>query len=301
MPDEQPLIPPAAPVAHRSGSTSRPLLVTAADLAALPPDAPVVVVDCRFNLQQPAAGREAYRQGHIPGARYAHLDDDLAAPPGPVTGRHPLPTPESFAATCGRLGIGPGTWVIAYDDAGGALAARLWWLLRWAGHPEASLLDGGLAAWRAAGLPVEAGEPNHPSCVFTPVSGREPTIDAATLAAALASGARTLVDVRAPDRYAGRSEPIDPVAGHVPGALNVPFARALDEQQRFRPPAELRELYAPLVAGRTPGELVVMCGSGVTACHGIFAMTLAGLPGAALYPGSWSEWIRDPSRPVATG
>jgi thiosulfate/3-mercaptopyruvate sulfurtransferase len=164
-----------------------------------------------------------------------------------------------------------------------------------------SLLDGGFAAWRAAGLPVEAGGIQAPVASFAPASGAEPTIGADALAAALATGSRVLVDVRAPERFAGRVEPIDPVAGHVPGAVNLPFARALGPDQRFRSPAEIRALYAPLLAGHGPDEAVLMCGSGVTACHGIFAMTLAGLPGAALYPGSWSEWISDPARPVATG
>jgi thiosulfate/3-mercaptopyruvate sulfurtransferase len=300
MPSDQPLTPPATRPAHGTGTPGRPLLVSATALAALPQDGSVVVVDCRFNLLEPGAGRVAFRAGHIPGARYAHLDEDLAGPAGPATGRHPLPTPAGFAAACGRLGIAPGTWVIAYDDAGGALAARLWWLLRWAGHPDVSLLDGGFAAWRGAGLPVESGDVAPGAATMPARGGCEPTIEAGPLAAAVATGARVLVDVRAADRYAGRQEPIDPVAGHVPGAINLPFAQALDGEQRFRPAAELQALYAPLVAGLEPADVVFMCGSGVTACHGIFAMTLAGLPGATLYPGSWSEWIRDPARPVAT-
>jgi thiosulfate/3-mercaptopyruvate sulfurtransferase len=297
---DQPERPGDAVPARRSAGADLPLLVSAAALAGLPPDR-AVVVDCRFDLARPGAGRAAFLEGHIPGARYAHLDEDLAAPPRPDTGRHPLPDPAAFAATCGRLGISRDRWVIAYDDASGAFAARLWWLLRWAGHPAVSLLDGGFAAWRAAGLPVESGPAAAAPAEFSPASGAEPTITATGLATALAAGTRQLVDVRAPERFAGRVEPIDPVAGHVPGAVNLPFARALGPDQRFRPPAELRELYAPLLAGGSPADLVFMCGSGVTACHGLFAMTLAGLPGAALYPGSWSEWIRDPSRPVATG
>jgi thiosulfate/3-mercaptopyruvate sulfurtransferase len=297
---DQPEPTAAAGPARRSAGRDLPLLVSVAELAALPPGR-AVVVDCRFDLARPGAGRAAWLDGHIPGARYAHLDEDLSSPPGPATGRHPLPEPAAFAASCTRIGISRDSWVIAYDDASGAFAARLWWLLRWAGHPAVSLLDGGFAAWRAAGLPVEPGAVAVTPAVFSPASGAEPTIAAGELATALAAGSRRLVDVRAPERFAGRVEPIDPVAGHVPGAVNLPFARALGPGQQFRPPAELRELYAPLLAGRSPADVVFMCGSGVTACHGIFAMTLAGLPGATLYPGSWSEWIRDPERPVATG
>ncbi|MBL8226160.1 MAG: sulfurtransferase [Chromatiales bacterium] len=297
---DQPERPAAPATGRRSAGTDSPLLVSVAELSALSP-ARAVVVDCRFDLARPGAGRTAWLEGHIPGARYAHLDEDLASPPGPGTGRHPLPDPAAFAATCARLGISRGSWVIAYDDASGAFAARLWWLLRWAGHPAVSLLDGGIAAWRAAGLPVESGPGTVAPAVFRAASGAEPTVAAGELAAGLAAGSRRLVDVRAPERFAGRVEPIDPVAGHVPGAVNLPFARALGPDQRFRPPDELRELYAPLLEGRVPADVVFMCGSGVTACHGIFAMTLAGLPGATLYPGSWSEWIRDPARPVATG
>jgi thiosulfate/3-mercaptopyruvate sulfurtransferase len=297
---DQPEQPGDAAPARRSAGADLPLLVSAADLAALPPGR-AVVVDCRFDLARPAAGRAAFLEGHIPGAGYAHLDEDLSSPPGPATGRHPLPDPAAFAATCGRLGISRDRWVIAYDDASGAFAARLWWLLRWAGHQAVSLLDGGFGAWRAAGLPMESGPGTAAAAVFRPAADAEPTITAAELATALATGARQLVDVRAAERFTGQVEPIDPVAGHVPGAVNLPFTRALGPDQRFRPPGELREMYAPLLEGRSPAHVVFMCGSGVTACHGIFAMTLAGLPGAVLYPGSWSEWIRDPARPIAAG
>jgi thiosulfate/3-mercaptopyruvate sulfurtransferase len=273
------------------------LLVDSAALAVLQP-APVLI-DCRFDLAKPAAGYAAFRQGHIPGARHAHLDEDLAGPTGPDTGRHPLPDAARFTAACARLGIGARTPVVAYDDGSGAFAARLWWLLRYFGHTSVRLLDGGLAAWRRGGYPLVTGDAAPAAPVDPPFlasAGHAPTVAAATL---LGPGAPRLIDVRAADRFAGRVEPIDPVAGHVPGASNLPFAAALGEDSRFRPVAELRALYAAALGGVTPDRAAVMCGSGVTACHGLFALELAGLPGAALYPGSWSEWIRDPQRPVA--
>lgn len=274
------------------------LLCQVSELAAWLPGEPLAIIDCRFDLARPDAGLAAYRQAHIPGARYAHLDHDLAGPRTALSGRHPLPSAAAFAAACGRLGIGPGTPVVAYDDASGAFAARLWWLLRYFGHARVRLLDGGLAAWRAAGLPMAIGDPSPPdpaAAPFVPGPPLERTVEAEQIARGAVG---RLIDARAADRFAGRSEPIDPVAGHVPGAVNVPFAAALAADQRFRSPEALRELFAAALAGRPPPEAAVMCGSGVTACHGLFALALAGLPGAALYPGSWSEWIRDPARPV---
>lgn len=263
-----------------------------------------VIADCRFNLARPAAGEEAWRAGHVPGARYVHLDRDLSGPVTPATGRHPLPDPAAFARTLSRWGIGPGTRVVAYDDAGGAIAARLWWLLRWHGHRGAALLDGGFPAWVAAGLPVTSAAPPEPgpAPAARAAAGCMPVIATDELAARLQAGTAPLViDARAPARFRGDEEPIDPVAGHVPGAVNAPFQACLDARGRFRPPGELRALFAPLLAGRPAAEAAVMCGSGVTACHALFAMELAGLPGAALYAGSWSEWIRSPERPVARG
>jgi thiosulfate/3-mercaptopyruvate sulfurtransferase len=259
-----------------------------------------VVVDCRFNLQQPDAGRASYLEGHIPGALYADLDRDLAAPRGPDTGRHPLPDPEQLRLFLGRLGIDASTTVVAYDDAGGGIAARLWWLLRWMGHGRALLLDGGIAAWRKAGLPVSQQLPEPRPARFTGTPGHMPVLHTNEVAAALAAHAIRLLDVRAEERFLGRAEPIDPVAGHIPGAVNVPFSGNLGVDQQFQHGASLAKRYEPMAQGRQPGEIVCMCGSGVTACHGIFALELAGMPGAALYPGSWSEWIRSPDRPVVT-
>ena len=285
------------------------LLISVQDLAAglrQGPAVPItgsgswVVVDCRFNLLKPEAGRAAYLDGHIPGAWYADLDRDLSAPRGPQTGRHPLPDPEQLRALFGRFGITPDTRVVAYDEGGGGLAARLWWLLRWMGHQQVVLLDGGLAAWQKAGLPLSQASPVPHQAIFQGQPGHMPVRDTSQVSSALARDAIRLLDLRAAERFLGRVEPIDPVAGHVPGAMNVPFAGNLAADQRFQAPVDLAQRYAPLIAGSQPGDIVCMCGSGVTACHGIFALELAGVQGVALYPGSWSEWIRSPDRPVAT-
>ena len=260
-----------------------------------------VVVDCRFNLLQPEAGRALYLAGHIPGAQYADLDRDLSGPRRPDSGRHPLPDPEQLRQLLGGFGIGPHTLVVAYDDASGGLAARVWWLLRWMGHRQVALLDGGFAAWQAAGLPVTGEVPDTRAVRFTGQPGQMPTLDTPQVSAALAAGRIRLLDLRADERFQGLVEPIDPVAGHVPGAISAPFAGNLGADGRFQSPEALASRYATLAGDRPPGEVVCMCGSGVTACHGIFALELAGRPGATLYPGSWSEWIRSPDRPVATG
>ncbi len=260
-----------------------------------------VVVDCRFNLLKPEAGRAAWLEAHIPGAFYADLNRDLSSPPRPDSGRHPLPDPEQLRTLFNGFGIGPATRVVAYDEGGGSLAARLWWLLRWMGHRRVVLLDGGLAAWQSAGLPVDREVPVPRARRFEGRPGQMPVRDARQVADSLAGDSIRLLDMRAEERFLGRVEPIDPVAGHVPGAVSAPFGGNLTADNRFQQGEALARRYAPLVAGRRPGDVVCMCGSGVTACHGIFAMELAGMPGAALYPGSWSDWIRSPDRPVATG
>ena len=260
-----------------------------------------VVVDCRFTLTDLPAGRAAYERGHIPGARYAHLDDDLARHPHADEGRHPLPDPESFAATLGGWGIGRDDAVVAYDEGSGAIAARLWWMLGWLGHPRRAVLDGGFKAWQEAGLPVEQTQPTVRARRYeTGPAKRDAVVATADLAAAQAGGG-LLVDARAAPRYRGEQEPIDPMAGHVPGARNRPFSANVTPTGRFRPPAELRAELTELLGGRAPERLIAMCGSGVTACHLLLAMEVAGLPGGRLYEGSWSEWIRDPSRPIRTG
>jgi len=281
-------------------------LIDAATLAErLAQGVPTVLLDTSFDLADPAAGERAYKQGHLPGAHYLHLDRDLAdhapAPDGRFRGRHPLPSTEVFAATLGRLGIGRATAVVIYDRQGGMYAARAWWMLRWLGHENAAVLDGGLTAWVAAGHPLDAGPPPEPAAAppYPIGSPLVRTVDADTLAAGL--GRVRLIDARAPERFRGEVEPLDPVAGHIPGALNRPFKDNLDATGRFRPPAELRAAFEPLLAGRPASEVVHQCGSGVTACHNLLAMEAAGLPGSALYPGSWSEWCAESSRPVAIG
>lgn len=264
-------------------------------------DARWTVFDCRFELANPEAGRLAYGANHIPGATYAHLDEDLSGPIGPATGRHPLPDPQTFAARLGAWGVGNDSQVIAYDAANGAYAARLWWLLRWVGHHAVAVLDGGFAAWQRAGLPVDSRTPAPRPATFVPHVRDAAWLTTDAVAETLAGGDIALVDARAADRFAGRNETLDPIAGHVPGARNHPLSGNLDAEQRFLPPAELRRRWLATLGGAPSAQAVCMCGSGVTACHSLLALEIAGLAGARLYPGSWSEWIRDPSRPVATG
>ena len=261
----------------------------------------LAILDCRFDLMNPEAGRQAYLAAHIPGARYADLNRDLSAPIGLHTGRHPLPAAEEFADRLGELGIGNDTQVVAYDDANASFAARLWWLLRWVGHDAVAVLDGGLKAWTARGGALQPGEVDVQGKHFTPHVDANAVLSAAELERALLDPAAVLVDARAPERYAGTVEPLDPVAGHIPGAVNHPFSANLSADNRFLPAAELKRRWQELLAGREPGNLVAMCGSGVTACHNLLSLEVAGLSGAKLYAGSWSEWIREPRRPVARG
>lgn len=272
----------------------------------------VVVLDCRFDLAAPDAGREAYRRAHIAGARYLDLNRDLSAPVSPSSGRHPLPDVRRLAARLAALGVGRDTAAVAYDESNGSFAARAWWLLRWLGHRKAAVLDGGFKAWLAQGGPTETGEsPQEPAGESARGAAAESSDASADAGAVIATGRELaallenpqylLVDARAPERFMGTVEPIDPVAGHVPGAVNQPFAANLREDGRFLPRAELRKRWLERLGGKDPGNVIAMCGSGVTACHNLLALELAGLPGARLYAGSWSEWIRDPERPVARG
>jgi thiosulfate/3-mercaptopyruvate sulfurtransferase len=258
----------------------------------------LVVVDCRFNLLKPQAGRQNWAVGHIPGARYADLDEDLAAPITPQSGRHPLPEAEAFARLLGSWGVTPATRVVAYDAAGGAIAARLWWLLGWVGHAKALLLDGGLPAWQACGYPLEESEPALLQGRYPIQTGSLPVISTAEVQSGLAQDGLTLLDARDAKRYAGLVEPIDARAGHVPGAVNRPFQQNLDTNGRFLPPEKLQDDFAGLLKNDGHTISACMCGSGVTACHHLFAMQLAGLDvKSSLYVGSWSEWIRDVHRP----
>lgn len=267
-------------------------------------DADLVVVDARFSLADPAAGLRAYEDAHVPGARYADLDRDLAGPVVPgVTGRHPLPTPERAAVTFGAWGIDAGARVVAYDDAGGAIAARLWWLLRYFGHDEVAVLDGGWSAWRAEGRPVSADRPAPRARIFRPAPRPEMLADANDVAAEIAAGGCVL-DARAAARFRGEVEPIDLRAGHVPGARSAPFAENLGPDGRMRPASELRARYRALLGEAADGpahRAIAYCGSGVTGAHDLLAIVRAGLPEPRLYAGSWSHWITDPARPVATG
>jgi thiosulfate/3-mercaptopyruvate sulfurtransferase len=274
-------------------------LVQVAELAPLLNDPNVAVLDCRHDLGKPDWSDGAYAEGHIPGALQAHLDRDLSAPIGPTTGRHPLPDIVKLAETLGRWGIDQDVQVVAYDQSNGVYASRAWWLLRWLGHTQVGVLDGGLAAWQEAGLPVTRERVSRTPRTFTPRVSDAAFVTTAEVQQALGNGAFTLIDARGADRFAGQNETIDPVAGHVPGATNRPFPKNLDARGRFLPAAELRRQWTAHLGGRSAGEVVAMCGSGVSACHNLLALEVAGMAGAKLYPGSWSEWIRDKARPVA--
>ena len=274
-------------------------LISPAELAPHVADADWLVVDCRFELGKPETGERAYAAGHIPHAIYAHLDRDLAAPVTPQTGRHPLPSPEKFAATLASWGLTPATQVVAYDADNSAYAARLWWLLRWVGHDAVAVLDGGFKAWTAAGLPTTTEVPQRRAGHFVARPNRDMWYDAREVAERVQRADWRLLDARAPERFAGQVEPIDPVAGHVPGARNHPFSSNLGSDSRFATEQELRRRFEQSQAGVADDHTIVMCGSGVTACNLLLAMEAAGKRGARLYAGSWSEWIRDPSRGVA--
>lgn len=276
-------------------------LITPQGLAASLGDQRLRVIDLRHDLMKPGAGRAAWQAGHVPGAIHLDLDLDLSGTRNGRNGRHPLPDPLDLAAHLGLAGIGDADRVVVYDDAGGAFAARLWWMLRWLGHQAVSVLDGGWQAWTVAGLPQSTEAAKPIATVFTPRAPQPWTVDASGLAAGLAAGSLLLVDARAPERFRGEVEPIDPVAGHIPGARNRFMRLNLDDDGCFKPAAALRAEFEALLAGRPVAELVCQCGSGVTACHNLLALEVAGLPGARLYPGSWSEWCSDPARPVAIG
>ncbi|MCS6787309.1 MAG: sulfurtransferase [Thiobacillaceae bacterium] len=278
-------------------------LVSTEDLARHLDDPQWVVFDCRFTLTDPEAGRRAYAEAHIPGAHYAHLDEDLSGPIVPGrTGRHPLPDPQVLAEKLYRWGVGVNKQVVVYDDSFGAMAVRMWWLLRWLGHPAVALLDGGLPKWRREMRPLtsEPPPPRKGNCVCLPEPSQVVTAED-VMRVVRGEEPALIIDARPERRFTGEFEPLDPVAGHVPGAINWNFEDNLDLDGTFLPPEALRENFQALLKGRAPWQVIHMCGSGVTACHNILAMEIAGLPGSRLYPGSWSEWITDPSRPIATG
>jgi thiosulfate/3-mercaptopyruvate sulfurtransferase len=257
-----------------------------------------VVFDCRFDLRHPQQGRNSWLASHIPGAVYAHLDDNLSGRVTALSGRHPLPNTRSFASFLARAGWAPGMNLVAYDAQGSAFAARLWWLMKFYGQP-AALLDGGIHAWMTSLKPLESGEvkPQRKSLPSLR-SNSAMTLSTAEVQAGLADGSILLLDARDAERFAGGNETIDPVAGHVPGAKNRPFSSNLGTGGGFREAASLKSEFARVARGHDYDQVVHMCGSGVTACHNLFAMEYSGLSGSRLYPGSWSEWIRDPRRPV---
>jgi thiosulfate/3-mercaptopyruvate sulfurtransferase len=276
-------------------------LIDADSLAARLGHPDLALFDCRFELGNPAWGEAAYADAHIPGAQYLHLDRDLSSAITPRSGRHPLPDPQSLARRLGELGASADLQIVAYDQGNGAHAARLWWLARWIGLRHVAVLDGGFAAWRAAGLPVESTR-QAPRARSVPVS-LDPSlaVDVDTVDHLRRRPGTLLVDARGAERFAGGNETIDPVAGHVPGARNRPFTANLGGDGKFLPADTLRQRWQVLLGSQPPSAVVAMCGSGVTACHNLLALEHAGLGGARLYAGSWSEWIRDPRRPVATG
>jgi thiosulfate/3-mercaptopyruvate sulfurtransferase len=277
------------------------LLITPADLAAHLDDPAWIVFDTRHDLGDPAKGQRAYALSHIPGAYFAHVDKDLAGAKSGTNGRHPLPGAEAFAEFLNTRGVGPGTRVVVYDDTSGMYASRLWWLLDWLGHDDVRLLDGGYSRWQHEGGAITSELPSHRPGHFVPRPRLGATVDAPFVAAFGRDARVALIDARAADRFEGRVEPLDPVAGHIPGAVNRFWQANLGPDGSFKAAGQLREEFTKLLAGRASADAIHSCGSGVTACHNLFAMQLAGLGGSRLYPGSWSEWCADPARPVATG
>ncbi len=259
-----------------------------------------VVIDCRFSLADTEAGFTAYRHGHIPNARYAHLDKDLSSNITDFTGRHPLPNFTQLVKKLGAWGIDNNSQVVVYDDANGAFSGRLWWLLRHLGHTKVAVLDGGYKHWQKLSFPITTILPSIKPSIFRAYPSENSALNALEVQNGLAQKAICLIDARTPERYRGEQEPIDPVAGHIPGALNRPFQLNLDSNGLFLSADALRRQFNMLIGDKNPQQVVHMCGSGVTACHNLLAMEVAGLTGAKLYAGSWSEWIRDKNRPIAT-
>ena len=275
------------------------ILISAHDLRAAQKENACLIVDCRFVLDKPDAAYEGFLKEHIPGAVYAHLDKDLSSPVSSISGRHPLPDSERFAQFLARSGWRPDLKLVAYDGAGGALAARLWWLMKYFGHNDSALLDGGFSAWKTAAYELESGPPSVAGQAAVKLHAHdELVLCTSDIIEGLGSESIVLVDARARERFMGEIEPIDSKAGHIPGALNYPFNLNLGADGEFKTSKELLTGLLTLNDGSDSRDMVHMCGSGVTACHNIFASELAGLKASKLYVGSWSEWIRDPSRPV---
>lgn len=276
-------------------------LVDVDTLAAHLDDPRWVVLDCRFELTRPTWGEESFAAGHIPGAQYAHLDRDLAAPQTATSGRHPLPEPQAFAALARRWGINEDTQIVVHDQASGVYAARAWWLFRWLGHESVAVLRGGLAAWTASARALTTETTIRACGNFVARAQANWVVNVDDVVDSLESHRLHVVDGRGADRFAGQNETMDPIAGHVPGAVNHPFASNFAADGTWLPEAELRARWETTLQGRPANEIVTMCGSGVSACLNLLALETLGIQGARLYTGSWSEWVRDPSRPVATG
>jgi len=280
-------------------------LISTSELAARLDDPDFVVIDCRYKLDDHAWGEQEYTVGHVPGAAYAHLDRDLSGAKTGTNGRHPLPDPLVLAETFGRLGIGDTgrnpVQVAAYDQDNGSFASRLWWLARWLGHEAVAVLDGGFARWLAESRPVRSGVEQHPRRQFRAAPRRDLVADIHQVSAMLGSPDWRLIDARAPQRYRGETEPIDKVPGRIPGAANHFFQWNMNDAGSFRAAEELRDRLRQSIGATSPDRIVCYCGSGVTACHNLLAMEHAGMPGAKLYPGSWSEWSANPARPVERG
>lgn len=275
-------------------------LISAQDLAQHLNDTNWVIVDCRFSLTDTEAGFTAYRRGHIPNARYADLNKDLSAPITDFTGRHPLPNFTALVKKLGIWSIDINSQVVVYDDVSGAFSGRLWWLLRCLGHENVAVLDGGYKHWQKGGFPVTTTLPKVKPHIFRAYPGANTALSALEVQNSLAQKTICLIDARTPERYHGKQEPIDPVAGHIPGAINRPFQLNLDGNGLFLCTETLRDQFKKLLGNKNPQQVVHMCGSGVTACHNLLAMEVAGLAGSKLYAGSWSEWIRDKNRSIVT-
>lgn len=276
-------------------------LVSADELAQHLNDPDWIIFDCRFTLSDANAGYRAYLENHIPGARYAHLNNDLSSEVTATSGRHPLPDPLLLAGKLGQWGVDNDKQVVVYDDSFGAMAGRMWWVLRWLGHESVALLDGGIQRWTKHKLPLTPEPPAISTTIFIPRPDNDMWVDAECIEKALGNNECLVIDARSEERFSGEREMLDKVAGHIPGSVNYPFEDNLAINSTFMSAEELREAYLELLDGVSPERVVHMCGSGVTACHSLIAMEHAGLKGARLYPGSWSDWITDPSRPVETG
>lgn len=276
-------------------------IISAQQLAEIIHNDDVRVFDCRFALKDPQGGLKNYLAGHIPGAQFADMDTQLSSPMTETSGRHPLPAADTFLAQLRAWGVSNSTQLIAYDDISGAFAARLWWLMRWMGHTRVAVLDGGLQKWTESGQPLSQEEASYSKGDFSGRANLDWVIDINSVCTELDADNITLIDARAADRFTGKDQKTDPVPGHVPGAINLPFGGNLTKQGVFEAPQVIRKRFESLVEAKSVDQVVNMCGSGVTACHNLLALEIAGFPPSKLFVGSWSQWIRDTSRPVAIG